>query len=305
MYDEAVAYWLKAGQRSTQRSSNLDAISHFERGLALVELIERFGRASTDRVQVLRGARHTADCNQGLHCTRTGAVVRTCASTERGDRRYRGDLPCPVQPTGIRARRRAIRPRGRARRGGDSDSPSVTRSPIPLLLPAGCSQHSSCSRGRRRPLASNYKQMLAQYDPVRHSASALTFGQDHFVACASYLTLGLWFLGFTDQARRLSERAIEYARSLNHTHTLQFALGICRRLVCSELSRRGVSAIDDRGTAGDRQGTGVAGVERGRQRVAWQAPDRARTDERGHCQVAGRYHDIQETWLAALAAHVL
>src|SRR5258708_37868059 len=66
--------------------------------------------------------------------------------------------------------------------------------------------------------------MLAQYDPVRHSASALTFGQDHFVACASYLTLGLWFLGFTDQARRYSERAIEHARSLNHTHTLQFAL---------------------------------------------------------------------------------
>ena len=66
--------------------------------------------------------------------------------------------------------------------------------------------------------------MLAQYDPVRHGASALTYGQDHFVACASYLTLGLWFLGFTDEARRLSERAIEYARSLNHTHTLQFAL---------------------------------------------------------------------------------
>src|SRR5260370_8109937 len=40
LYDEAVAYWLKAGQRSTQRSSNLDAISHFERGLALVALMK-------------------------------------------------------------------------------------------------------------------------------------------------------------------------------------------------------------------------------------------------------------------------
>ena len=66
--------------------------------------------------------------------------------------------------------------------------------------------------------------MLAQYDPERHRASAHTFGQDHFVACASYRTLGLWFLGFVDQARRSSERAIDYARSLNHTHTLQFAL---------------------------------------------------------------------------------
>ena len=38
--DKAVDYWLKAGQRSTRLSSNLDAISHFERGLALVDLIE-------------------------------------------------------------------------------------------------------------------------------------------------------------------------------------------------------------------------------------------------------------------------
>ena len=38
--DKAVAYWLKAGQRSTRLSSNLDAISHFERGLTLVEYIE-------------------------------------------------------------------------------------------------------------------------------------------------------------------------------------------------------------------------------------------------------------------------
>jgi tetratricopeptide (TPR) repeat protein len=68
------------------------------------------------------------------------------------------------------------------------------------------------------------QQFLSQYDPERHGTSAHKFGQDHFVACASYLTLGLWFLGFTDQAQRHSERAIEYARSLNHTHTLQFAL---------------------------------------------------------------------------------
>ena len=37
--DQAVDYWLKAGQHSTRMSSNQDAISHFERGLALVELI--------------------------------------------------------------------------------------------------------------------------------------------------------------------------------------------------------------------------------------------------------------------------
>ncbi len=90
-----------------------------------------------------------------------------------------------------------------------------------------------------------------------------------------------------------SERAIEYARSLNHAHTLQFALAYGGAYFAANCRDAGLSAIDDRGIAGDRQGACVAGVERGRQRVAWQAPDRARTDERGHCQIAGRYRGIQ------------
>ena len=61
-------------------------------------------------------------------------------------------------------------------------------------------------------------------DWIRVIASAHKFGQDHFVACASYLTMALWHVGFVDQARMHSERAIEYARSLGHSNTLQFAL---------------------------------------------------------------------------------
>ena len=38
--NEAIGYWLKAGERATRLSSNLDSISHFERGLALLDSIE-------------------------------------------------------------------------------------------------------------------------------------------------------------------------------------------------------------------------------------------------------------------------
>ena len=48
--NEAVGYWLKAGQHATRLSSNLDAISHFERGLALLDLIEDSERACADRI---------------------------------------------------------------------------------------------------------------------------------------------------------------------------------------------------------------------------------------------------------------
>ena len=46
--DKAVGYWLKAGQHATRLSSNLDAISHFERGMALLDLIDD----SSERVRI-------------------------------------------------------------------------------------------------------------------------------------------------------------------------------------------------------------------------------------------------------------
>ena len=46
--DKAVGYWLKAGQHATRLSSNLDAISHFERGMALLYLIDD----SSERVRI-------------------------------------------------------------------------------------------------------------------------------------------------------------------------------------------------------------------------------------------------------------
>ena len=79
-------------------------------------------------------------------------------------------------------------------------------------------------RGETTSASEQLQQFLAQYDPARHGTSAHKFGQDHFVACASYLTMALWHVGFVDQARMHSERAIEYARSLGHSNTLQFAL---------------------------------------------------------------------------------
>jgi tetratricopeptide (TPR) repeat protein len=79
-------------------------------------------------------------------------------------------------------------------------------------------------RGEAGIACEQLRRMLSQYDPARHRESAHRFGQDHSVACACYLALGLWHLGFPEQARQYSDRAIDYARSLGHAHTLQFAL---------------------------------------------------------------------------------
>jgi predicted ATPase len=223
LYDEAVAYWLKAGQRSTQRSSNLDAISHFERGLALVELMEDLVERPRMEYKFCLALVTPLIATKGYAAPELERLFERALrlSEEIGDTEeifpvlYSRQAYELVGGQFDRAAAHAEEAIRLAERNPLANSAAFAGRLFATL---------KLFQGEATTACEQLRQMLAQYDPVRHSASALTFGQDHFVACASYLTLGLWFLGFTDQARRYSERAIEYARSLNHTHTLQFAL---------------------------------------------------------------------------------
>ena len=223
LYDEAVAYWLKAGQRSTQRSSNLDAISHFERGLALVELMGDLVERPRTEYKFCLALITPLIATKGYTAPELERLFKRALrlSEEIGDTEeilpvlYSRQAYELVGGQFDRAAAHAEEAIRIAERNPLADSAAFAGRLFATL---------KLFQGEATTACEQLRQMLAQYDPVRHSASALRFGQDHFVACASYLTLGLWFLGFTDEARRYSERAIEYARSLNHTHTLQFGL---------------------------------------------------------------------------------
>src|SRR5919202_393063 len=79
--------------------------------------------------------------------------------------------------------------------------------------------------------------MLAMYDPARHRTSAHTFGQDHFVACSSYLCLALWHLGPRDVAA-LQEATAEL-RALGATHALPVWAALATALDGKLLVERG------------------------------------------------------------------
>ncbi len=71
------------------------------------------------------------------------------------------------------------------------------------------------------------ERVLELYDPDRHAPLAKLYGQDIGVTGLCGLSLDLWYLGQTDQARAHGEAAIERARQLRHTNTLAYALGHC------------------------------------------------------------------------------
>jgi predicted ATPase len=64
------------------------------------------------------------------------------------------------------------------------------------------------------------------YDGAKHRDLMTRFGQDVQVAIWSYRSQVLWFLGYPDSALTDADRAVKYARAIDHAPTLMYALGI-------------------------------------------------------------------------------
>jgi predicted ATPase len=80
-------------------------------------------------------------------------------------------------------------------------------------------------RGHLQEARVCFERVLEIYDASRHLAHAARFGQDPLVLALSYLN-GIYSLqGEPAQGHASGERAIAYARSIGHAHSLALALG--------------------------------------------------------------------------------
>ena len=81
--------------------------------------------------------------------------------------------------------------------------------------------------GEIRSAREHVERALALYDPRQHRSRAV---QDFGVTSQSYLSWGLWFLGYPDQALATSHKALALAQELSHSFgeaiALIFAAGL-------------------------------------------------------------------------------
>src|SRR5262249_30011077 len=75
---------------------------------------------------------------------------------------------------------------------------------------------------------------IALYDPQLQSFLVDAHGIDPGIVCLTYFGYVQWFLGFADEARDYSERALSNAERLGHPFTLAFALAF-RAYLCQHL----------------------------------------------------------------------
>jgi len=83
---------------------------------------------------------------------------------------------------------------------------------------------SSLQSGEPAKARAHLERTAALYDPARHDALGIRFGQDILAMAFNYQSLVHWRLGYADQARRFAQDAIDRANAVSHSNTLGHVL---------------------------------------------------------------------------------
>jgi predicted ATPase len=221
---KAIGYWLKAGLRSRERFANVEAISHFSKGLDLLHTLKESSERDIQELEFLSplGTAYIA--------------VRGYAALEVGPIYQRARELCErsAQPSQlfaimwgtwiwhvVRAELRLcmeLADEAVALAEQVNDPGMLMEA---LFLPAV----TSVFRGNFAAGGAHCARALAEYDDRDRTRfwAAIT-GEDSGVAHRCYLSVALWHLGDTDQAIKLNDEAVGLARAIGQPFTLAFAL---------------------------------------------------------------------------------
>jgi serine/threonine protein kinase/predicted ATPase len=222
---KAVKYLLLAGNKAMQLSANEEAVAHFSEGLELLKTIP----ASPERaqqeleLQVALGAPLQALKGYGA------PEVRQVYDRARELCQQIGETPqlFPVlfllcSFYWVRAEHHS------ARKLSEQlfNLAQMTKEPVKSAIAHWTQGLSLVYLGEFVPAKAHLEQVIALYDSKKHRSLAFHYAQDPGASCLIWDSWVLWFLGYPDQALKLSQQAIALAKELDHVFTLAFVLGI-------------------------------------------------------------------------------
>jgi serine/threonine protein kinase/predicted ATPase len=221
---KALDYWLRAGMRAAERSANLESIQHLTRGLELLAREpaspERDERELTFTMRLgtpliaIKGY-GSAEVEQNVSRAldlwrRTGGDARELVSSLWGLWLFYQVRAQYEKALEVGAKLLAL-----AEEKGEPE----------LYLCAHQALGSSLFlTGALAEARGHFEAGIALYDPDAHHHLAVIFAQDPNVFCRANLSRIDCAEGFPDRARAGAEASIAAARSLEHPHSLAFAL---------------------------------------------------------------------------------
>jgi predicted ATPase/class 3 adenylate cyclase len=215
--ERAIEHWLKAGERGTERSANVEAIRHMTRGLealqALPESPERdrlelplqlaIGAPSIAVYGYSAPQSGAAYSRARILCERLGEVEPLFATLS-------GEFVYSLVRSDHRVMRRLT---DEAQGVSQRLSSPVLRLAAHRLTAITAMYHGALCEAR-----AGFEAILRLYDASHHRPQPVHFVHDPQVSALTYLAPVFWMLGFPDKARRSSMSAFQCAAELDQAN---------------------------------------------------------------------------------------
>lgn len=222
--EKAVDYWLRAGQRSRDRSAFEEAIGHLSRGLDLVNTLPESPARDGMELHFLTSLAPAYIAARGYAAPEVGPVLARAREVSRRteDLQLQFGIMLGTWEWHI------VRADLRACVGQAADGMTLAESQgddgmmmEALFMPGVTAFY----RGRFADARVHFETALGAYDDrARTRFWTAHTGHDAGVTHRCYLALTLWHLGYPDRARNLAREACELARAIGHPFSLEHAV---------------------------------------------------------------------------------
>jgi len=218
----SIQYWIKAGLLATQKSANLEAISHFKEGLQLIQFVSDPDQKSGLELQLLSAMGPGLIATRGFADKEVGEVYQRAkeisATIGIGPQIF---IPIWGQWVYNLVRGNLEESENLARemkRMGEETKDSS------MLVEAYWTLGDTLYwQGEFDAALKNLDCAIDIYDPEKHHVQAHLYGQDPGVAAHCYKTYCLWQMGQPEQAQKEVEKAEALAMTLRHPFSIGWA----------------------------------------------------------------------------------
>jgi predicted ATPase len=222
LISQAIPYWQKAGQRTSQRSAHVEAINHLTKGLELLKTLPD----TPERVQQ-ELTLQLALCDALLTVKGYAAPdVEKTLTRARELCQQLGETPQLFQVLFRLALFYNNRGEFQTAHELAEQLMRLAQSVQDLYLLSVAHWNLGTTLywlGELTSARTHLEQAIALFDPQKHPR--FTVGTaDPRVNCLSFLSWTLWYLGYPDQALKRSQEALALAEGLSHPFSLTYAL---------------------------------------------------------------------------------
>ena len=224
--EQAIPCWQRAGQRAVERSANVEAISHFTKGLELLQILPDTPEHTRQELLLQATLGSTLMATKGI-----GALeVEQAYARARELCQQVGDTPWLFPVLRGLAAFYSVRPDFKAALELGEQCLRLAQcqqDPYPILgahLEVGGALF---GLGEFTQALEHFEEGTALYEPKKHRSLAALYGYDLGVSCLCRTFYVLWYLGYPDQALKKSEQAFALVQEPFHpqsrAYTLMFA----------------------------------------------------------------------------------